>query len=88
MATIEVKKVYKLIRNHSTYKFFTEDHLEEFKQYCKNMNNPGGFYYYEIAEIPFMDFLIEVANHCTEVVRHDDFTWWDKEDIYSFIKLK
>ena len=88
MATIEVKKVYKLIRNNCTHKFFTEDHLEEFKQYCEKMNKSSSFYSYKIAEIPFMDFLIEVANHCTEVVRHEDFTWWDKEDIHSFIKLK
>lgn len=89
MATIEVKKVYKLIRNNGTHLFFTEDHLKEFEKYCEKMNKEkNGFYKYRIAEVPFMDFLIEVANHCTEVVSHEDFTWWAKEDINSFIKLK
>lgn len=81
MATIEVKKVYKLIRNNGTHSFFTEDKLEYFQKYCEERNkDKNGFYKYRIEEIPFMDFLIEVANHCVQHAEHLDFTWWDKEN--------
>lgn len=41
MATIEVKKVYKLIRNNGTHSFFTEDKLEHFQKYCEKFKAAG-----------------------------------------------